>query len=278
MSGTGGGRCALARRLAGRAQRMVGTMTLTSGPASSAPARRAAKRALDITVASLLLVLAVPVFLAVAVAIEVESRGPVLYRARRTGYRFAPVAVLKFRKMRQDASGPPLTAHDDDRLTRVGAVLARTHLDELPQLWNVLRGEMSLVGPRPEDPRFTALHERAYERIVSVRPGLTGCAQLVWVDERELLSSAQNRVASYVDDLLPRKVALDVAYAADRRLATDVKLLLWTPLVLLLGFAVVVDGERPELRLVRRAPERPTGGAGAEAALPEPDLVEETAG
>jgi lipopolysaccharide/colanic/teichoic acid biosynthesis glycosyltransferase len=249
---------------------MVGTLTLTADQRAPGAARRTAKRALDIAGASVLLVVTVPMFLAIAVAIKLESPGPILYRAWRTGYRTRPVAVLKFRKMSEDAAGPALTAHDDDRLTRVGAVLTRTHLDELPQLWNVLRGQMSLVGPRPEDPLFTALHESAYQQIVSVRPGLTGCTELVWVHECELLSSARNRVGSYVDDLLPKKVALDLAYAAHWSLATDVKVLVWTPLVLLFGFAVVVDGEAPELRLVSRA--------GLErATAPDPEL-EEAAG
>ena len=114
-------------------------------------------------------------------------------------------------------------------------------------------GEMSIVGPRPEDARFTALHVLPYEEILSVRPGITGCTQLAWVDERELLSAARDRVRFYVDEVLPRKVALDRAYAAHRCLATDAKVLLWTPLVLLLGWAVVVDDEKPQLRVVRHA-------------------------
>lgn len=234
-----------------RTRWIVDTMALTGAPARLGPLGRAAKRALDIAVSLALLALALPIFLVVAVAIKVESPGSVFFRARRAGYRSAPVAVLKFRKMRDGAVGPALTSQHDQRLTRVGAFLAGTHLDELPQLWNVLRGEMSLVGPRPEDIQFTALHPGAYEEILSVRPGITGCTQLVWVRERELLSSADDRVRHYVDDMLPRKVALDRAYAASQSLAIDAKVLLWTPLVLLLGFAVVVDPDRQILRLVR---------------------------
>ena len=262
--GTGVRRCAQAVRRGLRAAwssitrvelgpRTGGTPARPDDRPGAARTRRVAKRAFDIAAASVLLVVALPLLVAVAVAVKVESPGPVFYRAWRTGYRHAPVGVLKFRKMRDDAAGQALTARHDQRLTRVGAVLVRTHLDELPQLLNVLVGEMSLVGPRPEDPRFTDLHARAYQDIVSVRPGLTGCTQLVWVDECELLAAASDPVRSYVEAVLPDKVALDLAYATRPRLGTDARILLWTPLVLLLGLAVVVDRERHELRLVRRA-------------------------
>jgi lipopolysaccharide/colanic/teichoic acid biosynthesis glycosyltransferase len=237
---------------AGWARTIVGTLTLTDRPIGPGRWHPAAKRALDVCLASVLLVLALPAFTAIAIAVKAESAGPVFYRAWRVGYRSAPVGVLKFRKMGRDAAGPALTGRHDQRLTRVGAFLVRTHLDELPQLWNVLIGEMSIVGPRPEDPRFTALHPVSYEDIVSVRPGITGCTQLVWVDECVLLCAARDGMKLYVDEVLPRKVALDRAYATHSRLATDAKVLLWTPLVLLLGWAVVVDDEKPQLRLVRR--------------------------
>jgi lipopolysaccharide/colanic/teichoic acid biosynthesis glycosyltransferase len=246
---------------AARACTLVGTVTLTHRRIGLRRWSPAAKRALDISVSAVLLVLALPVCAAIAIAVKTESPGPVFYRAWRVGYRSAPVGVLKFRKMNRDAAGSALTDRHDQRLTRVGAFLAHTHLDELPQFWNVLIGEMSVVGPRPEDPRFTALHAVSYEDILSVRPGITGCTQLAWVDECELLSAARDRVQFYVDEVLPRKVALDRAYATNPRFTTDAKVLLWTPLVLLLGWAVVVDEETPQLRLARRARAAPPARA-----------------
>jgi lipopolysaccharide/colanic/teichoic acid biosynthesis glycosyltransferase len=284
--GTGVRRCGQAVRRGLRAPRPWITRVELGPRTAGTPGRRedrpgavrarcVAKRAFDIAAASVLLVVALPVLVAIAGAVKVESPGPVFYRAWRTGYRNEPVGVLKFRKMRHDAVGQALTARHDQRLTGVGAVLVRTHLDELPQLWNVLVGQMSLVGPRPEDPRFTELHSGAYQDIVSVRPGLTGCTQLVWVDESQLLPAARDPIQWYVDDVLPWKVALDLAYATRPRLGTDARILLWTPFVLLLGLAVVVDRERHELRLVRRG----TGHHDAPR-VPEPSagLVEEAAG
>jgi lipopolysaccharide/colanic/teichoic acid biosynthesis glycosyltransferase len=280
--GTGDRRCGQAARWGLRAARpWITRIELGPGTFGTPPrpgvgrARRGTKRAVDVAAAAVLLVVALPLLCAIAIAIKLESPGPVFYRAWRTGYRHAPVGVLKFRKMRRDAAGQALTARHDQRLTRVGAVLVRTHLDELPQLWNVLVGQMSLVGPRPEDPRFTALHPRAYEDIVSVRPGLTGCTQLVWVDESELLASAPDPVQWYVEAVLPGKVELDLAYATRPRLGTDARILLWTPFVLLLGLAVVVDLERNELRLVRR---RTVHDDRPRVTEPPDGLVEEVAG
>ena len=125
----------------------------------------------------------------IALAIKLDSRGPVFYRVRRVGFRGNPLHMLKFRKMHDDAAGGPLTAGGDPRLTRVGAVLTRCRLDELPQLWDVFRGRMSVVGPRPEDPRFVDLHGDAYEHILSVRPGITGLSQLAFAEEANILEA-----------------------------------------------------------------------------------------
>lgn len=241
-------------------------------PATTSPVARAGKRALDIAVAGLLLALSLPVIVVVAAAIKIESRGPVFHRCWRAGAGWAPLGVVKFRKMHHGATGSPLTVSGDARLTRVGAVLAHTHLDELPQLWNVLVGQMSLVGPRPEDGRFVRLHRAAYDEILAVRPGITGWTQLAWTDEWRRLSAAPDRVRCYVETMLPGKVEMDRAYARHRRLGSDVKILLWTPLVLLPGWRVAVDPDRQALHLVRR---------GARS-RPEPsrdlDTLEEVAG
>src|SRR5262249_3441588 len=157
-----------------------------------------AKWLLDRCVAGVSLALLAPLLLAVAVAVKLDSPGPVFFRCRRIGLRGRPFEVLKFRKMRVDASGPPLTAPDDARFTRIGAFLARRKLDELPQLWNVLKGEMSLVGPRPEDPEFVALRATDFKRILKVRPGMTGLSQLAFARESDILDPT-DRVAHYVE-------------------------------------------------------------------------------
>ena len=115
---------------------------------------------------------------AIAIAIVVDEPGPVLYRARRVGFHGREFDMYKFRKMRRDAAGPALTVAWDDRFTRIGRFLARSKMDELPQLLNVLRGEMALVGPRPEDASFVAAFPAEFEAITSVRPGITGLSQI----------------------------------------------------------------------------------------------------
>ncbi len=190
-----------------------------------------------------LLLLALPLFALVALAIKLDSPGPVFYRARRVGYRGRALYMLKFRKMRADAAGSALTADDDQRFTRVGAVLCKTKLDELPQLWNVLRGQMSLIGPRPEDPRFVDRHPDAFELILTVRPGITGYSQIAFAEENRILDD-DHPVSHYIHRILPQKVRLDVLYATQhcgpRR---DTSIALWT-LVAVLGRREVAVNRR----------------------------------
>ena len=159
----------------------------------------ALKRALDIVLSAGLLLLLAPVILVVAAAIKLESSGPAFYRCRRIGRRGREFRMLKFRKMHDGAAGPALASWEDDRFTRLGPFLARTKLDELPQLWNVLRGQMSLVGPRPEDPSFRRTapgrvrrHPRASARAV------TGLSQLAFARESTVLDP-DDRVGHYVN-------------------------------------------------------------------------------
>jgi len=207
------------------------------------------KRCFDVLAGVLALIVLTPVALAVALAIEIDAPGPLFYRAERIGYHGRPLRLLKFRKMPVGASGLPVTLADDERLTRVGRFLARTRLDEAPQFWQVVVGKLSLIGPRPEDPRFVALHADDYEVIVSVRPGITGSTQMVFADEARWLEG-DDPVRRYTEELLPLKVFLDRAYALDRRLTTDIKIALWTPLVLLLPFSVRYDHEHLLLHLL----------------------------
>jgi lipopolysaccharide/colanic/teichoic acid biosynthesis glycosyltransferase len=209
------------------------------------------KRALDITAAATLLLLLTPVIVVLAVAIKLESRGPVFYRCRRVGRYGSELEMLKFRKMYDGATGPALASASDERFTRIGSFLARTKLDEVPQLWNVLRGHMSLVGPRPEDPSFIALHRDDYEQILNVRPGITGYCQLAFARESEILDS-NDRQKHYVERILPQKVRLDCLYAAERSFTVDLRILWWTAMAVVLSREVAVNRETG--RLGRRAP------------------------
>ena len=177
---------------------------------------RFAMRALDIGVASVLLALLLPVFVLIAIAIKLESRGGIFYRARRLGRGGRVLFVLKFRKMREDAAGAPLTVAGDDRFTRVGLLLTRYKLDELPQLWNVLKGEMSLVGPRPEDEAFIALHPVEFVEILSLRPGITGLSQLAFAKENDLLAENEPH-EFYVNSSCRQRSGSTVSIAATVR-------------------------------------------------------------
>ena len=213
--------------------------------------RVAAKRALDVAIAlGLLTLLAVPLLL-IALAVKLDSRGPVFYRSSRVGLGGRPLTMLKFRKMYDDARGIPLTADADPRFTRVGVILARTRLDELPQLWDVLRGRMSIVGPRPEAPEFVALHTNAYDSILSVRPGITGLSQLAFAEEHAILDQS-DLVGDYVARILPQKVRLDTLYAREYGLGMDLRVLTWTAAAMILGKRVSVHRTTGALTLRRR--------------------------
>ena len=133
----------------------------------------------------------------------------------------------------------------------MGRILRRLSLDELPQLWNVLKGEMGLVGPRPEDPQFISLHPEEYERILTVKPGVTGLCQLAFTREGELLSPG-DRVGIYIQNLLPQKVQIDTLYASGRTLAMDLRILVWTGVAVLLRRDVAVHRESGRLSVRRR--------------------------
>jgi lipopolysaccharide/colanic/teichoic acid biosynthesis glycosyltransferase len=177
---------------------------------------------------AVVLVLLVPAFvvgLFVALAVLIDSPGPVLYRSRRIGRDGVPFWMLKFRTMRHLAGGPLISSRTDVRFTPVGRFLALTRLDELPQLWNVLRGQMRLVGPRPELEEFVEEQRASYERILTVPPGLTGPTQLVFADEGALLAAVEDRERVYRSEILPGKVRLDLEYVASHNLARDLSLI-----------------------------------------------------
>lgn len=199
--------------------------------------RAIVKRSLDILMAALGLVLISPLFAAVAAAIRCGSRGPVFFRQERIGRGFQPFQIIKFRTMIERAAelGSPLTAgHHDPRITRVGRLLRRTKIDELPQLINVLKGDMSLVGPRPEIRRYVDLFREDYEYLLTVRPGLTDLASLAYRNEASLLSATGDPEQEYLHRILPDKIALSRQYVEHMSPWLDLSLIAKT----LLGIAV----------------------------------------
>ena len=189
------------------------------------------RRTLDVTVAVLGLALLWPVLVVVAIAVALSSPGPVLHRAQRVGRGGQPFTLYKFRTMVRDAaaSGPGVTAGGDARITKVGRVLRRTKLDELPQLVNVLLGDMSLVGPRPEDERYVELYTPEQRRILDVRPGITSPASITYRDEEAVLRGADDLEAAY-RELMAEKIRIDLAYLERRSVRSDLGVLWRTAL------------------------------------------------
>lgn len=185
-----------------------------------------AKRAFDLLLAGFGLLLLSPLMLLIAVGVRLDSPGPVFFRQERVGRAGRLFRIHKFRTMRADAAGPQITVGDDLRITRVGRLLRRTKLDELPQLIDVLAGTMSLVGPRPEVPRYVALYPPATrEKVLSVQPGITDIASIEFRSEAELLARAEDPERAYVEVVMPRKLALAEAYVEQASLATDLRLI-----------------------------------------------------
>jgi lipopolysaccharide/colanic/teichoic acid biosynthesis glycosyltransferase len=193
------------------------------------------KRIFDCGVAALGLILLLPLMAVIALLIKLDSPGSVFFAHERVGRHGRKFKVLKFRTMVQDAPklGGAITAGHDPRITRIGRLLRLTKLDELPQLWNVLKGEMSLVGPRPEVERYVQLWEpELRELVLSVRPGITGLTQIRYRHEERLLTQQPDPEKYYREVLLPLKLASDAEYVRRRSLLFDFYLLLRTFLAL----------------------------------------------
>ena len=190
-----------------------------------------AKRSLDILAAILGLTLLSPLLVTIAIIIRCDSPGPALFRQVRVARGGRHFQMLKFRSMRYtpDSGGAQITAAGDKRITPVGAFLRRTKLDELPQLLNVLKGDMSLVGPRPEVPRYVALYpDQLRTLVLSVRPGVTDEASIVFRDESALLADAVDPERKYIDEILPRKLEIYARYVNERSFCGDLRIILRT--------------------------------------------------
>ena len=187
------------------------------------------KRSCDVVVSSLGLLLLSPFLAIIAALIKIDSPGSVFFRQERIGQGLRTFSIYKFRTMVVDASqlGGPLTIGDDPRITRVGRILRKSKIDELPQLINVLRGEMTLVGPRPEVQKYVNLFQRDYEEILRVRPGITDLASLKYRDESPLLAVADPE-QEYIKSILPDKIALAKQYVRQSSFFFDLSLMVKT--------------------------------------------------
>ena len=175
-----------------------------------------AKRAFDLFWATVGLLMVWPLFLVVAVLIKLDDRGPVFFRQRRLGLLGKPFRMWKFRTMVVDAErcGSALTVGGDPRITRIGHWLRRTKFDELPQLFNVWRGEMSLVGPRPEVQKYVDLYSDDQRRVLALRPGITDLASVKYRNESAILADAQDPERTYIEKVMPEKIMINLEYAS----------------------------------------------------------------
>jgi lipopolysaccharide/colanic/teichoic acid biosynthesis glycosyltransferase len=195
------------------------------------------KHVFDIVIASVGLIFLAPVMGVAALLIKWDSPGPVLFKQERMGKGFQPFVIYKFRTMVQDAPslGGPLTLGQDPRITRVGRLLRKAKIDELPQLFNILKGEMSFVGPRPEVRRYVELFRDDYQEILKIRPGITDIASLKYRDEVEVLAQSRNAEESYIRHVLPDKIRLAKEYLGCSSFCFDLTTILRT-LLSLVGY------------------------------------------
>jgi lipopolysaccharide/colanic/teichoic acid biosynthesis glycosyltransferase len=186
------------------------------------------KRASDTLMSAFALVALAPLLALIAAIVWAETGFPVLFAQERVGLDFRRFRILKFRTMAVKSGGPAVTVAGDPRVTPVGRILRRTKLDELPQLWNVLCGHMSLVGPRPEIPQYVELFKRRYQRVLTVRPGITDMASIHFRNEEEVLSRSADPLNEYTERILPAKLDLAEEYTNTHTILGDVSILLRT--------------------------------------------------
>lgn len=188
------------------------------------------KRIFDVIVSAVVLLMATPLLLGIGILVTTTSPGGPFFRQTRIGRHRRPFKILKFRTMtvHHAAAAGSFDAGDRSRVTRIGRPLRRTKMDELPQLWNVLVGDMSLVGPRPEVPKWTEVHRARWDRVLSVRPGITDPGSLEFRDEERTLAESKDPETLYRDVVLPRKLDLAEEYVRDRSFAGDLMLLIAT--------------------------------------------------
>ncbi|MCX7974149.1 MAG: sugar transferase [Candidatus Aminicenantes bacterium] len=188
------------------------------------------KRIFDLVLASAGLIVLIPLFLIIAFFIKREDKGPIFFVQERIGYKGKPFKFYKFRSMITGAEklGLPLTIEGDHRITKIGNILRRFKLDELPQLFNVIRGDMSLVGPRPEVPYFVKKYDDKQREVLRLVPGITDPASILYCDESVLLKDTEDPEAKYVNIIMPKKIDINLNYAKNANIVTDFVIILRT--------------------------------------------------
>lgn len=185
------------------------------------------KRSFDILFSLLLLLLLLPLLVLFTLVVALTSPGSAFFRQVRVGRGGKEFRLLKFRTMRtgSEAKGQLTIGGRDPRITGVGYFLRKTKLDELPQIWNVLVGDMSVVGPRPEVPKYVALYTAEQRAVLDVRPGITGMASIDYIDENEILARAADPERAYIQEVMPAKLALDLRYVREHSMVLDLRII-----------------------------------------------------
>lgn len=188
------------------------------------------KRMFDIVASSIGLILLSPILMLIAICIKLDSKGPVFFKQVRVGKNKKLFKIYKFRTMITDAEklGKQITIGNDSRITKVGKFIRKCKLDELPQLINVFKGEMSLVGPRPEVPRYVDLYDEYQEQILLVQPGITDYASIEFRNENDILGKSSSPEETYIKDIMPTKIELNIKYIKNISLYEDIKLIMKT--------------------------------------------------
>jgi len=187
----------------------------------------AGKRIFDVFVSFMSIVVLSPILIIVAIIIKLNSKGPILYKQLRIGLNGKPFYIYKFRtmEMNADKNGPLITSASDLRITRVGRFLRKTKLDEMSQLFNVLKGEMGIVGPRPEVPKYVKLYTDEQERVLTIKPGMTDPATVYFRNEEKLLANADDKESFYINEIMPTKLKLYLQYVDNMSVIYDIKLI-----------------------------------------------------
>jgi len=189
-----------------------------------------AKRTFDILFSFIGLICIAPVFIVLFILIAADSKGGIFYKQVRIGKNLKPFKLFKFRSMYTDADKKGLltVGNNDNRITKIGYYLRKYKLDELPQLINVFIGNMSFVGPRPEVEKYVKLYNNEQLKVFNVKPGITDWASIQYVNENELLAKSKNPEKTYIDEIMPAKLKLNLAYVNDNNLLVDIKIILFT--------------------------------------------------
>lgn len=188
------------------------------------------KRLFDIFFSALGIIICIPFFIIAAILVKLDSSGPIIFTQERIGKDFKPFKIYKFRTMKKvgEQDGPKITIKGDNRITGIGRLLRKYKIDELPQLFNVLKGDMSFVGPRPEISEYVNLFKTAYEKLLSIRPGITDPASICYSNEEILLSGSDNWEENYRKIVLPEKIKLSLQYVDNHNIITDLRLIVKT--------------------------------------------------